>query len=426
MRSIPWVTLGAMCFYLALAIPYVRGRLSSLLGLEEAPSKHYFPFLNALRGLAALWVASFHTWQWLWRGDIALRGAVEQGFKAVALFFVLSGFLLYRGLARGLPRGGDLARYFKKRALRIYPLFLATVIGFSLLKVHQGTRTTPSAFFAEALLVGLVDPTVLTNPPAWSLYQEIIFYLALPSWVLIARWWPLAAVGTRRSSASRQEQLVAATGHWALALALTAFALATLSSFRSFPVLNTRAFKLPKFFFLGIAAAELSSRKWFASLREWQALALFFAGSVVLGFDLAGTDVCATAIVAVLGWLGVTVSLVTNDYYSVAQAVGFSLVVLAGASSDLLRRIGSWKALQVLGVISYSLFLWHAMVVLIDTPARLTGVEGRMQWPPDFHPAGGLDILVGLYFPAFVTIACLSYLAIERPFLRLAVASSRA
>jgi peptidoglycan/LPS O-acetylase OafA/YrhL len=394
---LPWVTFGAVGFYLVLAAMAVssdfRERILLLFDLAAAPARPHYPFLDALRGIAALWVAAFHTWQWLWGHPILFSGILGQGHKAVPLFFVLSGFLLYRGLVRDRITAPVIGAYFRRRALRIYPLYLSTVIAFSLLRVYRGGRLPLSGFLGEVFLKGIIDPKCFTNPPAWTLFLEISFYIALPFWILSTRRFPRA-------------------------LSLAGLALGTLTSFSSLPALHSHPYELVKCFFAGMLAAEISRRPAFAALTEGPALSLFLAGAVIIGFDLAGTDICAWAIVHGLRVLGMRISLITNDFFSLGQAVGFSLIVLAGTASRWLGRLGSFTVFRFLGTISYSLFLWHPLIILLDSPIALTGVQGGMIHPPDFHPTGSFLLLTGLYLPADFLLASVSYACIERPFLR--------
>ena len=68
-----------------------------------------------------------------------------------------------------------------------------------------------------------------------------------------------------------------------------------------------------------------------------------------------------------------------------------------------LARALSWRPLVLLGVMSYSLYLWHFPIFLM--------VRRDL---PDLH--GAVRTLIGL--GAALAVATLSYVAVERPFLR--------
>ena len=92
------------------------------------PGNPRFPLFDSLRAIAALSVLTFHV--------AAIAGALERGFagdvlamlsRGVILFFVISGFLLYRPfVAARAPRAGprpSTARYARRRVLRIVPAY---------------------------------------------------------------------------------------------------------------------------------------------------------------------------------------------------------------------------------------------------------------------------------------------------------------
>ena len=96
--------------------------------------------VDGLRGLAALSVFVVHVW--LYGGsayptrETALDKAVFELRLALVLFFVLSGYLLWRHFARATFEGGrrvDLWQYVKRRAARIVPAYWAAMAGAVLL-----------------------------------------------------------------------------------------------------------------------------------------------------------------------------------------------------------------------------------------------------------------------------------------------------
>lgn len=163
--------------------------------------------LTGLRAVAALAVCGTHAAFWTGRytDDFAGRffGRLEAG---VAIFFVLSGFLLFRPWVRALRLGNaspSTTRYFAHRALRILPAYWVTVLAVYVIYIW---RDDPSPFGhgVESLLRNLTltqtyGPghlhTGLTQ--MWSLVVEVAFYLVLPviGWAIYAvacrrRWYP--------------------------------------------------------------------------------------------------------------------------------------------------------------------------------------------------------------------------------------------
>ena len=90
--------------------------------------KPRFPLLDSVRAIAALSVVVFHASLW---SQITLTGSVAAPFLSrldvgVAIFFVLSGFLLYRPFVRARLLGGPaprVAAYGWRRVLRIVPAY---------------------------------------------------------------------------------------------------------------------------------------------------------------------------------------------------------------------------------------------------------------------------------------------------------------
>lgn len=151
--------------------------------VEPAPE---FPVLDTLRFVGALCVVTTHTsFQSGAYTTHGIWGAVLARLDVgVAIFFVLSGFLLFRPhiVAAVAERPGPrVGRYYWKRFLRIYPVYAVTVvIAMSLIPENQTagvlqwlrTLLMLDSFVADALPQGLTQ--------MWSLAVEVSFYLVLP------------------------------------------------------------------------------------------------------------------------------------------------------------------------------------------------------------------------------------------------------
>ncbi len=148
-------------------------------------TRHTYPGLDSLRALAALGVVTTHVA--FYSGDYSERllgTALARLDVGVAIFFVLSGFLLgrpYVAAALGQGQTDSAGRYLWKRALRILPVYWVTVT--VALIVFAANRELPASRWLTNLLltdVFLSDklPTGLTQ--MWSLSIEAAFYLALP------------------------------------------------------------------------------------------------------------------------------------------------------------------------------------------------------------------------------------------------------
>lgn len=145
-----------------------------------------FPGLDTLRAVASVSVVATHTSFWAGVYGAGLVGAMTQRLEVgVAVFFVLSGFLLSRPWfvqqTGGRP-ADSVRRYALKRVLRVLPVYWVVVV-VALLALPEN-RDLPWTRWVENLL--LVDvfrhdelPHGLTQ--MWSLSTEATFYLALPA-----------------------------------------------------------------------------------------------------------------------------------------------------------------------------------------------------------------------------------------------------
>lgn len=151
-----------------------------------------FPVLDTMRAVGALAVLTTHVA--FWAGDYQRHGAwgsfLARLDVGVAIFFVLSGFLLSRPwLARaraGLPAPG-VGRYFWKRFLRIVPAYLVVAaLCVALITSNEGLGPAgwASALTMTDIYVSDTLPYGLTQ--TWSLATEVAFYLALPLIMLVA------------------------------------------------------------------------------------------------------------------------------------------------------------------------------------------------------------------------------------------------
>jgi len=161
--------------------------------MRELPPRQELGALTGLRYGAAIWVVLFHFAPVQSPGvPRFLRDFIELGYLAVALFFVLSGFVLaYSYLdAAGRMRTGT-PSFWVARFARIYPAyltsFLLSIPLYVVAKAATGTfaAVTIRSLGTSALYLFLIQAwtpwtAFIMNYPAWSLSAEAFFYFCFP------------------------------------------------------------------------------------------------------------------------------------------------------------------------------------------------------------------------------------------------------
>ena len=163
--------------------------------------------IDALRGVAILAVLACHLVVVTPWGRNALAGpglegtaglakALENGLLGVNLFFVLSGFVLFRPFADGsrpLRSGVDVRGFLGRRLARLGPMFLLAVLVPLAMRFPYAELLDLLACLAwmfSGLFVFSPEHHVPRfNTPLWSLGSELWFSLLFPFVVMARRRW---------------------------------------------------------------------------------------------------------------------------------------------------------------------------------------------------------------------------------------------
>lgn len=144
----------------------------------------FFAGLDGLRGIAVLSVVIGHTAYFNPGTSVfqhLLLAASKTGGMGVSIFFVLSGFLISYSVIKSADRF-DLLAYVMRRAAKIYPPFVLSVVVFAALAYYwKGPDNLCSS--AAAYLTTLANFTrgwADINGVCWSLMVELHFYIAFP------------------------------------------------------------------------------------------------------------------------------------------------------------------------------------------------------------------------------------------------------
>lgn len=146
-------------------------------------TRHNFETLNGMRGIAALAVMTMHM-QWFLA---AVHPAIVS--LAVDFFFVLSGFVIAYAYQERLSTGLRRRDFLLARFIRLYPMFIVGLLfGITATWIYERPADlTP--YFANVgfnlfmlpyplIYPAKVDNLFPLNFPAWSLFYELIAYLA--------------------------------------------------------------------------------------------------------------------------------------------------------------------------------------------------------------------------------------------------------
>ena len=370
----------------------------------------YIPELESLRGLAILLVVWFHFEGILYlplaRPQSVLwppQAFVRAGHTGVSLFFVLSAFLLSLPFLSE-PRGGpylSIGHYFRRRALRILPLYWTAVAVGAALAAHEAgdlRQGLPYLFFlnawpgmAERLMGGYSDVW-------WSLATEVQFYFVLPLVLLCRR---------------------LRGGGW-LAAALLA---GSLTVYVLFERQTIHAATLEGQLLLGDSILGRGPQFLIGGLAAWLYLRLrTYAGrSAPAWWRLGGADaalfVTLLALAYLLRWVieggGQRFLNVPTQAWHVPEAALWAAIVLLVLLAPLrTKRLWSNAWLERLGLLSYSLYMWHVpLAVGVNVALIRLGLRGLPGWNwMSGVQAVGMGALC-------VAVSGLTYRYIERPFL---------
>jgi len=330
----------------------------STLGTADAVSKPArFVELDSLRGLAALSVVLHHC-RVMWETDTQpaspfLRSLLSLvapiGFEAVLLFFVLSGFVLSLPAVTGKPQ--RYSTFVIRRVFRIYVPYLAALAVSVAGALWLHGAVTRSDWFNKSwseavnwqlvgrhlLFVGVFDTNQFDNP-IWSLIHEMRISLVFP--LLCAL---VLRIGTRRS----------------LALALGLSCAAILFELRPFVIDGdlTGSLHYAAFFVLGILLARHRTRlgAWLSRRRKLTRTLALVAALVI--FLFAGPQILQHFSRPSHYWRN-------KPFSDWITALGAGGLIIISLSSAICKRFLFWKPIRFLGKISYSLYLWHFIVML--------------------------------------------------------------
>ena len=160
-------------------------------------TRSFLPAVEGMRACAAIGVVLTHVaFQTGTSGGVIGR-LLHRFDLAVAVFFALSGFLLWRGhaaAARQLRHRPPTGHYLRSRLVRIMPGYLLAVVVILTL-LPEANHASSTVWLANLTLTQVYVPLTLTAglTQMWSLSVEVSFYLALPILAFLAHRLPVRA-----------------------------------------------------------------------------------------------------------------------------------------------------------------------------------------------------------------------------------------
>lgn len=298
---------------------------------------NYRPDIDGLRAVAVLLVLAFHL------GINRVGG----GYVGVDVFFVISGFLISTVILQQLGNSRfSLASFYERRIRRIFPA-LVVVLFATIWPAYRFMLPSEMVDYAKSFLAatfsfsnfyflsqsGYFDAPASVKPllHTWSLAVEEQFYIFLP----------LFLMAIRRFTPRLQSRLV-------VVVALASFIASIFGAYHShdatFYLPHTRAWEL----LLGTLLAmdffpELSSAIWrnilpFVGLTGIVAAGLLYKPATVFPGAAA-----------------------------LLPCVGAALIIYSGKSgTSIVGRVLSLRPVVFIGLISYSLYLWHWPLIVFQ------------------------------------------------------------
>lgn len=376
-----------------------------------------FPLMDSLRAIAALAVLGTHAAflsQSLVDSDV-LRAFGARLDVGVAIFFLISGFLLYRPFvaARFASDAPPLTRaYAWRRLLRIVPAYWVALTGSVIWLSLAGVFTASGIFIYYGLAQIYSGPHSLGGlPQVWSLCVEISFYAFLPLYAWVMRRLPGDDEAARlRGELAGLAALVLIAFSWQLWRVSAAPDPDHAWAVQGLLYLPTFLDHFALGMGLAVASVVLAGRKLPRPLElvdcypilPWLgALAAFCVVSLGIGLDGVG---------------GLTEEANAWQYFGRHHlyglvALGLILPAIFGEPGrGLVRRLLAQRWLLYLGLVSYGIFLWQMPVLL------------QLQGWGFFAGDTGLDVYAVWFLVALIAstaLASASYWLLERPILGL-------
>jgi len=368
-----------------------------------------FARVESLRGIAATAVLTTHATIFIGAGVLSSAGLLflNAGTQGVAIFFVISGFVLYRPLLQSRWLGATprpWSQWASRRAARIIPAYWLALTVLALWPGLPGVFDHDWWRYYGLLQVYSEDTSQRGLGVAWTLCVEVTYYAFLP-------FYAIAMTKIQRRHPWNRRIATEAGGLAILVVVAVSLQAILFANDRSGLTATLPA--TVDWFALGMAIALLAV--WRESATAWPSLLAACVRRPIILWCLAA----AIFAVASLG-LGLprTVELhpegpilkfvIAHVMFGAAAALTVAAAVLSPLSRDPLSRLLETAPLRFLGLVSFGLYLWHAPVA-----AELARHGGATVIP--YLPTVSISLLT---LTVSTLLAAMSFYLLERPVLR--------
>ncbi len=309
--------------------------------------------IDGLRALGILGVLAYHL-----EIFVNEKQLLPGGFLGVDIFFVVSGYLITSLLYEEYKIKGNfsLLNFYFRRAKRLLPVLIIVILFTSLLSYfyffpseysYYLKSVTSSFFFVSNIFFHYSGQSygenIISEKPllhTWSLGVEEQFYIFFPLFLLII-----------------------------------------LKYFEKYKIFLLSIIIFSSLLFsLKISSTNPSFNFYFLTSRIWELL----VGAIIVFWkdNIRFFEVLNKNVISLFGFILIIFSFfyfkeVNNhpSFFTILPVFGCFLILLDKSKDNFINKILSFKILRGLGLISYSLYLWHYPLLVFGKITNFTGVE---------------------------------------------------
>lgn len=347
-------------------------------------SLKYRPDIDGLRAVAVLVVLAFHI------GLSRFSG----GFVGVDVFFVISGYLISSIILADINASRfTIKGFYERRIRRIFPALFA-MLAVSSVVAYLYLLPVELVDYAKSMLAATGSASnlyfwqhsgyfesPLSKPllHTWSLAVEEQFYISFPLILLLVQ----------RFSPRRLRSAVILL--FVISLLISCFVVVRNPE-TAFYMPYTRAWELLLGTLLSMRILPRLGSVWSRNFATLGGISMIMGSVLFYSHDTVFPGLSA-----------------------LLPCVGSALIIWAGeAGTSLVGSLLSWRPVVFVGLISYSLYLWHWPIIVLRSMGMLMGASAINWGHWSFLSAHRLDM--GIDIAVSFVLAVLSWKFVEGPF----------